>query len=202
MGVAHVLFLGPEESLTPKRRRNGGVMNTDSQNHLEPIFSLVQPVVEASGHSLYDIHQSGGTLAVLVDSDDGLGVDELSQLSRAVAVILDEHDPIPGRYTLEISTPGVERRLRQEDHFTGAVGEIVNIRTNPGPDGRRRIVGTLLSVESGVLIIDTSDSGATEVHLAEVEKARTVFEWGPTPKPGTPATKNGSNNNHKGGSQR
>jgi len=177
-------------------------MNSDSQNHLEPIFSLVQPVVEASGHSLYDIHQSGGTLAVLVDSGDGLGVDDLSQLSRDVSTVLDEHDPIPGRYTLEVSTPGVERRLRQEDHFTGAIGEIVNVRTNPGPDGRRRIVGTLLSVSDGLLTIDSSDLGAIELHMTEVEKARTVFEWGPTPKPGTAAAKNGSNKNHKGGSRR
>ena len=117
-------------------------------------------------------------------------------------MVLDEHDPIPGRYTLEISTPGVERRLRQEDHFTGAIGEIVNVRTNPGPDGRRRVVGTLLSVSNGLLTIESSDMGATEVHMSEVEKARTVFEWGPAPKPGAAATKNGSNNNHKGGSRR
>ena len=177
-------------------------MNSDSQSHLDPIFSLLQPVVEASGHSLYDIHQKGGTLAVLVDSDDGLGVDDLSELSRAVSVVLDEHDPIPGRYTLEVSSPGVERRLRDEDHFTGAIGEIVNVRTNPGPDGRRRVVGTLLSVSNGLLTIDSSDIGATEVHMTEVEKARTVFEWGPSPKPGSSAAKNGSNNNHEGGSRR
>ena len=77
-------------------------MNSDSQSHLEPIFSLLQPVVEASGHSLYDIHQNGGTLAVLVDSDDGLGVDDLSELSRAVSVVLDEHDPIPGLSLIHI----------------------------------------------------------------------------------------------------
>ncbi|MED5292763.1 MAG: hypothetical protein VYB56_02780 [Actinomycetota bacterium] len=177
-------------------------MNSESGSHLEPIFSLVRPVVEASGHSLYDIHERGGTLAVLVDGGDGLGVDDLSQLSRAVSVVLDEHDPIPGRYTLEVSTPGVERRLRQDDHFTGAIGEVVNIRTNPGPDGRRRIVGTLVSVSNGLLTIDTSDMGAIDVHMTEVEKARTVFVWGPTPKPGTAAAKNGSNNNHKGGSRR
>ena len=116
--------------------------------------------------------------------------------------IRDRHDPIPGRYTLEVSTPGVERRLRQDDHFIGAIGEIVNVRTNPGPDGRRRIVGTLLSVSDGLLTIDTSDTGAIEVHMTEVEKARTVFEWGPTPKPGTAAAKNGSNSDHKGGSRR
>ncbi len=177
-------------------------MNTDSQSHLEPIFSLVEPLVEAAGHTLYDIQQNGGTLAVLVNSDEGLGVDDLSLLSRSVSAILDEHDPIPGRYTLEISTPGVERRLREEKHFEGALGEVVNIRTNPGPEGRRRIVGTLVDVDSGVLTVDTSDLGATIVPLTEVEKARTVFEWGPAPKPGASGKKNGSNNNHKGGSPR
>jgi ribosome maturation factor RimP len=176
-------------------------MNTESQSHLEPIFSLVEPLVEAAGHKLYDIQQNGGTLAVLVDSDDGLGIDDLSGLSRSVSALLDEHDPIPGRYTLELSTPGVERRLRQEKHFAGAVGETVNIRTNPGPEGRRRIVGTLLHIKDGTLTIDSFDLGATTVHLQEVEKARTVFEWGPSPKPGSSGKKNGSNNNHKGGSQ-
>ena len=152
-------------------------MNPDSQTHLEPIFSLVEPLVEAAGHDLYDIHQNGGTLAVLVDSEEGLGVDDLSGLSRSLSAALDEHDPIPGRYTLEISTPGVERRLRQEKHFVGAV-------------------------EDGVLTIETSDLDASKVPLTEIEKARTVFEWGPAPKPGSSGKKNGSNNNHKGGSRR
>lgn len=177
-------------------------MNPDSQTHLEPIFSLVEPLVEAAGHDLYDIHQNGGTLAVLVDSEEGLGVDDLSGLSRSLSAALDEHDPIPGRYTLEISTPGVERRLRQEKHFVGAVGETVNIRTNPGPEGRRRVVGVLVAVEDGVLTIETSDLDASKVPLTEIEKARTVFEWGPAPKPGSSGKKNGSNNNHKGGSRR
>ena len=177
-------------------------MNSDSQSHLGPIFSLLQPVVEASGHSLYDIHQKGGTLAVLVDSDDGLGVDDLSELSRAVSVVLDEHDPIPGRYTLEVSSPGVERRLRDEDHFTGAIGEIVNVRTNPGPDGRRRVVGTLLSVSNGLLTIDSSDIGATEVHMTEVERLGQCLNGDPPRSRGSAAAKNGSNNNHEGGSRR
>ncbi len=86
------------------------------------MFSLIEPVVEASGHQLYDIQHNGGTLAVLVDCGDGIGIEQLAQLSRSVSKVLDDHDPIPGRYTLEVSTPGVERRLRNESHFSGAIG--------------------------------------------------------------------------------
>ncbi len=141
-------------------------------------------------------------MAVLVDGDEGLGVDQLAQLSRSVSKVLDEHDPIPGRYTLEVSTPGVERRLRNESHFSGAIGEIVNVRTTPEPDGRRRVVGTLVSVEGDTLTIDDANTGVTQIHLTQIEKARTVFEWGPAPKPGSTTGSNGLKHNHKGGSRK
>jgi ribosome maturation factor RimP len=177
-------------------------MSPNSQQHLEPIFLLIEPVVEASGHRLYDIQHNGGTLAVLVQSENDLGVDELSLLSRSVSVVLDEHDPIPGRYTLEISTAGVERRLHQVGHFAGAIGEIVSIRTTPAVDGRRRIVGSLVSVEDGLLTVQDSESGIVTIPLDEIEKARTVFEWGPTPKPGSQPGKKEPAHKHEGGSQK
>ena len=176
-------------------------MSTNPQRNLEPIFSLIEPVVEASGHHLYDIQHNGGTLAVLVQSENALGVDDLSQLSRAVSVALDGDDPIPGRYTLEISTPGVERRLRHVGHFAGAIGETVNIRTIPGANGRRRIVGNLISVEDELLSIEEPESGIATIHIDEIEKARTVFKWGAAPKPGSRPGKTGSKHDHERGSQ-
>ncbi|MAK23754.1 MAG: ribosome maturation factor RimP [Acidimicrobiaceae bacterium] len=176
-------------------------MSMTSHHQLDAMFSLIEPVVEASGHQLYDIQHNGGTLAVLVDCGDGIGIEQLAQLSRSVSKVLDEHDPIPGRYTLEVSTPGVERRLRNESHFSGAIGEIVNVRTTPEPDGRRRVVGTLVSVEGDTLTIDDANTGVTQIHLTQIEKARTVFEWGPAPKPGSTTGSNGLKHNHKGGSR-
>jgi len=175
-------------------------MSSNSQQHLEPIVSLIEPVIEASGHHLYDIRRNGGTLAVLVQSENPLGVDELSLLSRTVAMVLDEHDPIAGRYTLEVSTPGVERRLHHVGHFIGAIGEMVSIRTTPGMDGRRRIVGKLISANDGLLTIEDSESGLVTIPIDEIEKARTVFEWGPTPKPGSQPGKKQPNTKHEGGS--
>ena len=176
-------------------------MSMTSHHQLDAMVSLIEPVIEASGHQLYDIQHNGGTLAVLVDGDEGIGIEQLPQLSRSVSKLLDEHDPIPGRYTLEVSTPGVERRLRNESHFSGAIGEVVNVRTTPEPDGRRRVVGTLVSVEGDALTIDDANTGVTQIHLTQIEKARTVFEWGPAPKPGSTTGSNGLKHNHKGGSR-
>ena len=80
-------------------------MSSNPQQTLESTSSLVEPVVQASGHHLYDVQHNGGTLTVLVESQKALGVDELSELSRVLSNALDDDDPIPGRYTLEVSTP-------------------------------------------------------------------------------------------------
>ncbi|MDG2112450.1 MAG: ribosome maturation factor RimP, partial [Actinomycetota bacterium] len=140
---------------------------------LDTITALVAPLVGEAGYELYDVQRNGGTLAVLVQGPDGVDIDELSALSRAVSATLDEHDPIPGKYTLEVSSPGVERRLRREEHFAGAVGETVNIRTLAGPSGRRRIVGELQKVDGDLLTVDDQATGTTCLRIAEIEKART-----------------------------
>ena len=176
-------------------------MSSNPQQTLETISSLVEPVVQASGHHLYDVQHNGGTLTVLVESQKALGVDELSELSRVLSNALDDDDPIPGRYTLEVSTPGVERRLRRAGHFAGAIGETVNIRTTPGTNGRRRIVGNLISVDGEFITIDESNRETVTIHIDEIEKARTVFEWGGGPKPGSRSRKRESKFNHEGGSQ-
>ncbi len=151
---------------------------------IDTVTDIVRPLVESSGYDLYDVHRAGGTLAVLVEGPEGVDIDELSVLSRRISAALDEVDPIPGRYTLEVSSPGVERRLRRVEHYQGAVGEVVNIRTLPGPEGRRRIVGELSAVDGDIVTVQDREQGETRVRVDEIEKARTVFEWGPTPRPG------------------
>lgn len=167
---------------------------------VDHITALVAPVVESAGYLLYDVQRNGGTLVVLVQGPNGVDVDELSVLSRQVSSVLDDHDPIPGRYTLELSSPGVERRLRRPDHFEGAIGEVVNIRTLPGEQGRRRLVGELCSADNGEIVVDDEDAGRVSVSLDEIDKARTVFNWGPGPRPGRGSqTKAGSSGRQAGG---
>lgn len=150
---------------------------------LDAITDLVAPLVDDAGYELYDVQRNGGILSVLVQGADGIDIDELTALSRKVSATLDEHDPIPGRYTLEVSSPGVERRLRREDHFVGAIGETINIRTLAGPRGRRRIVGELSEVDGDILTVEDPDAGTVRLSINEIEKARTVFVWGPAPRP-------------------
>lgn len=154
------------------------------------IRPVVEPLVEARGFRTYDIEQQGPVLRVTVAAGTGEPptIDDLSDLTRELSRRLDEVDPIDGRYTLEVSSPGLERLLRTPEHFAGAVGEVVSVkvrRTEAG--GARRLRGVLRSAaDDHVVVAAESADGVTDATIAydEIDKARTVFEWGPTTKPG------------------
>lgn len=149
---------------------------------------LVEPLVEQAGVELYDIEFSGGTLRITVQQEGGVGIDVIGKLTRKISHLLDEEDPMPGQYTLEVSSPGLERALRTPEHFAGAVGSLVSIKTRPGVEGDRRIKGDLVAIDGSDLTIAIAggEPGTTRVvALDDIEKARTVFEWGGQPKPGT-----------------
>ncbi|MXW60971.1 MAG: ribosome maturation factor RimP [Acidimicrobiaceae bacterium] len=150
---------------------------------VDRVRELVTPIIEAESVDLYDVEHNGGVLRVLVDTDGGIGIDDIKRISRAVSRRLDEADPMPGRYTLEVSSPGLERSLRTPDHFRCAVGENIKVKTMPTLDGARRLNGTLLSADDGGFDLQT-DEGQCRLRYEEVSKARTVFVWGPAPKPG------------------
>ena len=148
---------------------------------VERVREIVEPVLANQSLSLYDIEHSGSAVRITVESTDGSGVDldTIARITRVLSVALDEHDPIPSKYTLEVSSPGLERSLRTPAHFKGAVGSRVTVKTVPSYEGERRIKGTLQSVgDHGVTVDDV------ELRFDDIEKARTVFEWGPAPKPG------------------
>jgi len=149
---------------------------------------LVEPLVEAAGASVYDVEHTGGVLRITVQRDGGVDIDVIGKLTRQISHLLDEEDPLPGQYTLEVSSPGLERTLRTPEHFAGAVGSLVTVKTRAGVEGDRRLKGTLLAADADHVTIApvAADPGATRVlALADIDRARTVFEWGPTPKPGT-----------------
>jgi len=96
-------------------------------------------------------------------------------------VVLDAHDPLPGqRYTLEVSSPGVERKLRTPSHFARAVGETVSVRTVAGAKGERRVTGRLQCADADGFVLEAEDLPGGERRLSydEIERARTIFEWG------------------------
>jgi len=152
---------------------------------IDRVRELVAPIVENAGADLYDIEFAGGILRVLVDHEDGIGIDDIKRISRATSHMLDETDPIPGRYTLEVSSPGLERPLRTEEHYLRALGETVKVKTFAEIDGVRRFEGEVIAADADGVDLSTA-SGSQRLAYTDISKARTVFEWGPTPKPGGP----------------
>ena len=159
----------------------------------EVVRDLVEPLLIDDGLELVDCELKPGLLRITVDGPEGLDADTLGQTSRRLSRLLDDRDPIEGRYTLEVSTPGLERTLRTPEHFRRAVGALVSVRTHPETDGERRVKGTLTSADdAGIVVTTTTESdrqSSRTIAYADIERARTVFEWGPQPKPGSKPTK-------------
>jgi ribosome maturation factor RimP len=150
---------------------------------VEQVRAVVEPVVAAADLELYDVELAAPVLRVLVDKAGGVDLAVLGEVTRAVSEALDADDPVPGRYTLEVSSPGLERKLRTPAHFAAALGKKVRVRTVAGTEGERRVEGTLTAADDeGVTV--AAGEGERRIAYDEVERARTVFEWGPTPPPG------------------
>lgn len=145
---------------------------------IERVRALVLPIVEAADLDLYDLDMPGGVLQVLVDKEGGAGIDEIATIARQISRALDEHDPIEGHYTLEVSTPGLERPLRTPEHFARSIGSHVKVKTRPGTEGDRRLEGTIAEAGDDTVTITVADGSTRSLRYDEIERARTTFEWG------------------------
>jgi ribosome maturation factor RimP len=152
----------------------------------DELFAILQPVVAAADLELVDVELRSGVLRVTVDRPDGVDLQALTDANRAASGVLDELDPIPGHYTLEVSSPGIERTLRTPAHFVKAVGETVSIKTRPQVPGDRRRRGTLRSADDDgfELEVDDGESGLVRLAYSDIDRARTVFVWGPDEQAG------------------
>jgi ribosome maturation factor RimP len=156
------------------------------------VRDVVLPLLTERQLDLYDIELAGPVLKVVVDRPvgqaGGLDLDVLADATRAVSRALDEADPIAGRYTLEVTSPGLERPLRTPRHFARAVGETVNVKVTAAAaaeSGERRVAGVLATADDEGITVRSDDPPAERrVSYADIERARTVFEWGPAEKPG------------------
>ena len=104
---------------------------------------------------------------------------------------LDKQDLIQNKYTLEVSSPGLERKLRKKKHYLGAINERISVKLGPHVEGERRYVGTLVKINEEILTIQDSNGTQVEINLIDVTSAKTVFEWEKNPKPGSGKTHSG-----------
>jgi len=152
------------------------------------VRAIVLPLAEERGLDVYDVEQHQASVRILVSREGGIDINALTELSRSVSRALDETDPVPGKYTLEVSSPGLERPLRRPDHFQGAVTDRVTVKTVPGAEGDRRITGVLVAAdEDGITVRPDEGLDRDERRIAydEIAAARTLFDWGTTTKPTT-----------------
>ena len=148
------------------------------KNVRETVREAILPTVTELGYRIWDVTYSkiGADyhLEITIDNDEGISIDDCERVHRAIDPILDECDPIEGFYYLEVSSPGLERELRTEEHITACIGEFVEAKLFAAQNGKKSVMGELVAYEDGMVVIDEE---GTEVRLArtDISKLATVY---------------------------
>jgi ribosome maturation factor RimP len=141
------------------------------------LMQLLQPTVEDMGYSLWGVELTSPgrrpTVRIYIEAETGVSVDDCAQVSRQVSGILDVEDPISGEYTLEVSSPGIDRLLFRPEQYEPYVGEMVDIRLRLPVEGRRRFKGLLLSADDDTVVVQIDEQSYT-LPLRSVDRARAM----------------------------
>ncbi len=146
----------------------------------DTVREAILPTVTELGYRIWDITYAkiGADyhLEITIDSDSGIRIEDCERVHRAIDPILDEADPIEGFYYLEVSSPGVERELRTEEHILACLGARVEARLFSPKDGRKAVRGTLLALKDGGAVCIQEDAGE-EILLErnEISRLATLF---------------------------
>ena len=143
-------------------------------------FDIAYDVCTPLGYEVYDVmYVKEGPywfLRIFINSENGVNLDDCETVSRQISDILDEKDFIENNYFLEVSSPGVERVLRQEEHYSSAVGECVHIKLFKPEDGVREIEGELTAFEDGIVTVNC-DGRDFNINKKNIAKANVVFAF-------------------------
>lgn len=156
------------------------------------VRELVVPLIDDPDTELYDVEYTGGVLRIVLDRPGGIDMGTITAVTRAVSAALDAADPLPSAYTLEVSSPGLERTLRTPAHFAGAVGTTVKLKLRPGIEGDRRLQGELSAADEQTVTVTDERGTARVVRLDDVTRANVHVDWSPPPKPGSKKTAAGA----------
>ena len=144
------------------------------------IGEMLEPGIRSMGYELVGVEYQGGAggglLRVYIDSEDGISADDCQKVSYQVSGVLDVKDPIPGHYTLEISSPGLDRLLFRLQDFERFAGQLARVRMSRPIDGQRKFKGRLRGLDGDNVVIEQEGQ---EICLPfdEIEQARLVPEF-------------------------
>ncbi|HJE02836.1 ribosome maturation factor RimP [Aliarcobacter thereius] len=137
----------------------------------------IKVIVENSGLKLYDIvklkENNKDIFRVVVSSKDGVNLDKCAEISRLISPLLDVEDPIYGKYFLEVSSPGIERKLRKTEHFIASIGELVRVKTN----GLAVYEGELVEANEDKISIKFEDDEIEIFEYSDILSASTYYKW-------------------------
>jgi len=141
------------------------------------LTELLKPAAEALGYEFLGIEYIGqgahSVLRLYIDHENGINVDDCTKVSHQASGILEVEDPISSQYTLEVSSPGLDRPLFTLPHFKKVVGQEINVRCHRGVDGRRKFKGKLLEIDKEILVIQV-DNQSYEVDFGDIDKANLI----------------------------
>lgn len=143
----------------------------------DELSELLEPTVSRLGYELIDLEAKiggkSGVLRLFIDKADGIDLEDCERVSRAVSALLDVEDPLPGHYDLEVSSPGLDRKLTKVEHFQRFAGEEVKVQTRFPIEGRRRYRGILESCDDENIEV-LVDGQSYRIPLATIDVARLV----------------------------
>jgi ribosome maturation factor RimP len=143
----------------------------------DEIKALLEPTIEGLGYELTDLEARltgpDAVLRLFIDRPEGVGLEDCEKVSNAISALLDVEDPIPGHYNLEVSSPGLNRKLTKSEHFQRFAGEVVKVEMRFPIEGRKRFRGQLLSSDDENIVVDVDGERHT-LPLATIDTARLV----------------------------
>ncbi len=143
----------------------------------DELLKLLEPAVERLGYELADLEvrlgSKSGLVRVFIDKPDGIDLDDCEKVSLAVSALLDVEDPVPGNYNLEVSSPGLDRKLTKVEHFQRFEGETVKVQMRFPVEGRRRFRGKLVSSDDENIVVEV-DGESHSLPLKTIDTARLV----------------------------
>jgi ribosome maturation factor RimP len=145
----------------------------------DEIQKLLDPAIERLGYELTDLEVrlggQGGLVRLTIDKPDGIDLEDCEKVSHAMSALLDVEDPVPGNYNLEVSSPGLDRKLTKVEHFQRFEGETLKVTMRIPIEGRRRFRGKLLSSNEENIVVEV-DGESHSLPLTMIDTARLVPE--------------------------
>jgi ribosome maturation factor RimP len=148
----------------------------------QTLGELIEPVVESFGLQLWGLqyvpHGSHALLRIYIDSEQGVGVEDCAKVSRQLSAVLDVEDPIQSKYTLEVSSPGLDRQLFNLSQYKTYIGKNIKLKLSRAIDGRKKFKAELISVDEEKQTIEIKfEEVNVEIEFINIEKANLIEDF-------------------------